>query len=349
MNQNPQFTQAMPPAYYQPPPWADPQRLAQKELRRSASRLAFAALASFPLQIIVVNVGFLLLTACGFDPYTAFGPGFVGGMPATAFYLLSSVSSFVSLLLPFSLFLLIGKRRLTDVILVEKNGTLNSLLIIPAAVCLCMLMNIPAGWLSQLFEMLGLNGAVNTESFTVGSVTDILTMLLSIVLVAPVVEEFAFRGVTVAIMRRWGDWPAVILSALIFGMAHYSFQALPVVVMGGFVMALLYVKTRNIWLNIIVHFLNNLIATLPIIVEYYCGTDIANLVNSISFLAVIVFGAAAGIALLIRRLRGHAVLGTPIQNGQPVRKKALWLFANPGFITYFVVFVIMAVVELYAV
>ena len=63
-------------------------------------------------------------------------------------------------------------------------------------------------------------------------------MFVSVVLVAPVTEEFAFRSVTTAVMRRWGDWPAVIFSALILGMAHYSIQSLPVVLTAGFVMAL---------------------------------------------------------------------------------------------------------------
>ena len=34
----------------QPPQWADPMKLEQKELRRAASRLSFAALAGLPLQ-----------------------------------------------------------------------------------------------------------------------------------------------------------------------------------------------------------------------------------------------------------------------------------------------------------
>lgn len=330
------------------PAWADPQKLEQKELRRASSRLSFAVLASLPIQMLLSMLASLLLMFCGVNLY-ALGANSIGGFPATAYYLLSSVVSFVSIVLPFSFFLFLGKRRLEDTILVEKTGALNGVLLVFAGLFICMIMNIPANLISQLLEQAGLNGAVNTESFTVNSAADLVTMFLAVVLVAPVTEEFAFRGVTAAVMRRWGDWPAVIFSALIFAMAHYSFQALPVVLMGGFVMALLYVRTRNIWINIFVHFLNNLIATLPIAVEYLFGTDAAQIADNAAFFAVVGFGISALVILLVRHFAGHPVFRSPMQHGIPVRNKALQLVVNPGFITYFVCFIAMAVIALYAV
>ena len=175
-----------------------------------------------------------------------------------------------------------------------------------------------------------------------------LTMFVSVVLVAPVTEEFAFRSVTTAVMRRWGDWPAVIFSALIFGMAHYSIQSLPVVLMAGFVMALLYVRTRNIWVNIFVHMLNNLLATLPIALEGLVGADAANIASNLLTYIVYGLGLIALVVLLIRNFTGHKVFRTPMQRGVPVRGKALWMFVNPGFICYYVLFVVMCIVTLYS-
>src|SRR5699024_374017 len=153
--------------------------------------------------------------------------------------------------------------------------------------------NIPANLISVLLESLGLNGAANTESFTVTTLPELLTMLLSVVLIAPVAEEFAYRGVATAVMRRWGDWTAILFSGLLFGMAHCSFQGLPVVLVGGFVMAFLYVRTRNIWISIAVHFMNNLIAVLPIAVNYLFGAEASTAVNVVSFYAVVLVGIAA--------------------------------------------------------
>lgn len=336
------------PAAWSVPAWADPQKLEQKELRRAASRLSFATIVSMPIQMLLFLLGSLFLMLCGVN-FFVLGGNTIGGFPATAYYLLSSIVSFLSIVLPFSLFLLLGKRHLSDAILVEKNGALNSVLLVFAGLGLCLLMNIPANLISELLNQAGLNGAVNTESITVGSVSDLLTMLLSVVLVAPFTEEFAFRGILVTVMRRWGDWAAVAFSTLLFAMAHFSFQVLPTVLMGGFVMALLYVRTRNIWINIFVHLLNNLVATLPIVVDYLFGAEAAELVNTVSFWGVIVLSAVSIAVLLARHLTGHPVLKEPMQSGTPVRGKALQLVLNPGFIAYFVCFLVMSVASLYAV
>ena len=330
------------------PAWADPQKLEQKELRRAASRLSFAVIVSMPIQILLSTLGMLFLMLCGVNFFLP-GGNTISGFPATAYYLLTSIDSFLSVVLPFSLFLLLSKRRLSDAILVEKNGALNSVLLVFAGLGLCLLMNIPANLISELLNQAGLNGAINTESFTVGSVADLITMLLSVVLVAPLTEEFAFRGIMVTVMRRWGDWAAVVFSAILFAMAHFSFQVLPTVLMGGFVMALIYVRTRNIWINIFVHLLNNLVATLPIVVDYLFGAEAAELVNVVSFWGVVALSAVSLVILLVRHFAGHPVFKEPMQHGTPVRNKALQLVLNPGFIVYFVCFLVMSVVALYAV
>ena len=186
-------------------------KLEQKELRRAASRLSFAALAGLPLQYIFINVAAIILMLCGVNLLAPTG-NTVGGLPATAYYLVASMMSYFSIVLPYALFLAVGRRRLRDTVLVEKTGALNGILLVLAGVFVCMVMNIPANLISVLLESLGLNGAANTESFTVTTLPELLTMLLSVVLIAPVTEEFAYRGVATAVMRRWGDWTAILFS-----------------------------------------------------------------------------------------------------------------------------------------
>lgn len=150
------------PVYYapvQPPKWADPARLEQKELRRAASRLSFATMTSLPIQVLWTTLATLILTVCGVN---FMGPNTIGGFPPTAYYLISSIASFLSIVLPFSFFLFFGKRKLSDTVLVEKNGVLNSVLLVFAGLAVSVLMNIPANLISQLLEGAGLNGDANT-------------------------------------------------------------------------------------------------------------------------------------------------------------------------------------------
>jgi uncharacterized protein len=84
----------------------------------------------------------------------------------------------------------------------------------------------------------------------------ILTFL-TLVVVAPISEELIFRGI---ILNRWAQkWnlpKAVIATSLFFGFLHIN----PIgISMLGLVLALLYLKTKTLWVPIAVHSMNNFI------------------------------------------------------------------------------------------
>lgn len=81
---------------------------------------------------------------------------------------------------------------------------------------------------------------------------------VSIVLVAPIAEEFIFRGI---LLQRWAvKWNlqvALVASSVLFGMLHLNVVGLS---MFGFVMGLLYIRTRSLFVPIVYHALNNALA-----------------------------------------------------------------------------------------
>lgn len=84
-------------------------------------------------------------------------------------------------------------------------------------------------------------------------------MLVSVLVVAPITEEFIFRGV---LLHRWGvKWgirPAIIMTSVLFGILHSNLVGLFVF---GVVMSLLYLSTRSLLVPIVAHSLNNAIAS----------------------------------------------------------------------------------------
>ncbi len=84
--------------------------------------------------------------------------------------------------------------------------------------------------------------------------------MVSVLIVAPVTEEFIFRGV---LLHRWGvKWgilPALLLTSTMFGVLHSNLVGLFVF---GLVMALLYLSTGSLWVSILAHSMNNAIASL---------------------------------------------------------------------------------------
>ncbi len=78
------------------------------------------------------------------------------------------------------------------------------------------------------------------------------------IVLAPLAEELVFRGLLLRYFRqRFGLWPAVALSSVLFAAVHLSAdQMLPLTLLGiGF--ALVYVWVGNLWASVVLHALWN--------------------------------------------------------------------------------------------
>lgn len=72
---------------------------------------------------------------------------------------------------------------------------------------------------AELEERLG--GATSSEeSGGIGGVSIVLLFLIT--LGGPILEEFAFRGILLSSLRRYGDNFAIVASAFLFGLVHYN-------------------------------------------------------------------------------------------------------------------------------
>jgi CAAX protease family protein len=79
--------------------------------------------------------------------------------------------------------------------------------------------------------------------------------------VAPVIEEFFFRGFLYQAFRsRFGVIGGAVLSGLIFGAIHFKPEYLVPLAVLGVVLALLFQKTGSLWPCILAHAMNNAIA-----------------------------------------------------------------------------------------
>lgn len=85
------------------------------------------------------------------------------------------------------------------------------------------------------------------------------------VVMAPVAEETYFRGwIFTGLRARWGLWPAMIVSSLLFALAHYEsthLYALAVFPL-GLILAALRARTGSARTSMVFHAVNNLIAFL---------------------------------------------------------------------------------------
>jgi sodium transport system permease protein len=85
-------------------------------------------------------------------------------------------------------------------------------------------------------------------------------LLLVIAITPAVCEELLFRGLILSGLRRYGQWPAIIISALLFALAHASIYRLLPTFCLGLMLGYIVVKTGSIYCSMLMHALNNGIA-----------------------------------------------------------------------------------------
>lgn len=88
-------------------------------------------------------------------------------------------------------------------------------------------------------------------------------MIFTVVIAAPVFEEYLFRGVILSALRPYGKWFAVIISSVLFALLHGAISQAICVFLLGAIMAYVVIKSGSLWLSICIHVINNAIALLP--------------------------------------------------------------------------------------
>lgn len=90
--------------------------------------------------------------------------------------------------------------------------------------------------------------------------------LLQTAAIPALVEEFAFRGVMLGMLRPYGDKFAIIITSVLFALVHGNFVQIPFAFCTGIMLAYCVVRTNNLWPAILVHFINN---AYSVLVSYF--------------------------------------------------------------------------------
>lgn len=84
------------------------------------------------------------------------------------------------------------------------------------------------------------------------------------VVVAPLVEEFVFRGLILrGLLGRWRPWAAIAVSSMMFGAIHLNPAQLPITISLGAILGWAYFRTRSLGLCVVGHAINNAATYIP--------------------------------------------------------------------------------------
>lgn len=144
----------------------------------------------------------------------------------------------------------------SDIIEIFSNDMLKSIL---AIVVLNIFFSYGMLYLSN--SILDVSQSINlTNSFLTGG-------LLATIIISPISEELIFRGVFLNRLRLIVPTLfAVLISSLLFAALH-SFGSIFSAFIFAICIAILYLKTDNIFVPILAHFLNNLLAELIVLID----------------------------------------------------------------------------------
>ena len=140
---------------------------------------------------------------------------------------------------------------------------------------------------------------------------DFFIALLVMAFVPAVVEEVFFRGGFQNMMHRstGNFWVAIIVTSLLFSAIHFSFYGFLTRLTLSIVLGLLYAQTRNLWMPILAHFINNAIGVGEV---YYLRTTGQSLEDGVGDKFPIWWGmiALAVFVFIYQKFQKHLTDGT---------------------------------------
>ena len=131
-------------------------------------------------------------------------------------------------------------------------------------------------WLKPLVEMESDTGQLVEGLLVMTSPWELFFSLVVIGLVPAIGEEMVFRGLLQQSLMRWVKRPtiAIILTALLFSLIHLQVQRFLAIFLLGLVLGLLFYWTKNLWICIAAHFLNN---AMQVVVAWFYQDKVAEL------------------------------------------------------------------------
>ncbi|MCM1578884.1 MAG: CPBP family intramembrane metalloprotease [Ruminococcus sp.] len=158
----------------------------------------------------------------------------------------------------------------------------------------------------------GSEGYVTDSITSVTLANDVTPLWVNILIelyaciIGPVFEELIFRGVLLEALRKYGNAFGIIASSIMFGLAHANYiQFIPAMVI-GMVWAYTAVKTGSLIPSMVMHIINNTIASLLMgMIEYAApnGDNILDLaqsmMNSLPLVAAVMLNMAVRVGCII--------------------------------------------------
>ncbi|MGN1432930.1 MAG: lysostaphin resistance A-like protein [Ruminococcus sp.] len=306
------------------------------------------------------GLGFFVFAYLASMYATSLGLGFMFG--AASFTSIDTVSIFFleifisvfSAFIPGLFYFLFSGKSISDTIKTSYVRQKELWAIVFVGMAVAMVANTASDMVQTNFSFFGLQNSVSMSE-DVSNPLEIILYIISTAIVPAFAEEFAFRGILMGTLRKFGDSFAIITSAIVFGAMHGNIAQIPFAFILGLVFAYVDCKTNSILPSIIIHFLNNFYAVMLDILQS-TGVFSDRIFMMIYFILIAVFCILGLLSFfyLIKKDKNYFRISdkSALQNDNDIsilltlKEKMKAFFINPGMLFVLNLFLIETVISL---
>ncbi len=213
-----------------------------------------------------------------------------------------------------------------------------------------MIANVATSIVVDNFSLFGIENTSSGLSSGDSSILSIVLNIVSTAIVPAFAEEFAFRGIVMGSLRKYGDTVAIIGSSVLFGAMHQNISQIPFAFILGLIFAYIDCKFNSIFPSIAIHFLNNLYAvTMSILRDASIVSDYVTTI--ISYSLIIFFCIAGFVSYIVLAKRNENIFKMSDKKNEIVselnlKEKMTAFLVNPGIILSLVLFLLTTITNL---
>ena len=295
------------PQYYQPPGYLpkqaffyqpSPKELEKTQLSKDCSTAVKTTIAIFVTMLVVAIIIEIVGVFCGIvedvpkmdDPYTGFTP--------VGFYMYEGLASLLSVFFPTLILARSSGTKLNELIPFKKISGKKLLAIVLAGTSLCMVAQIMATLIGINMSLFGIDINEGLDMKVGTSAFDIVMNTICTAIIPALVEEFAYRGLVLGVLKKHDNMLAVFGSAFLFGMLHGNFAQIPFAFVVGLILGYVRVKTDSMLPGILIHFCNNFYAVVAVTLSEVLPESYSGIVDVLFIVILIVIGFIATTYLL---------------------------------------------------
>lgn len=220
-----------------------------------------------------------------------------------------------------------------DLVPLEKPEKGNRLAMYFIGVAFCAFANIATSSASRFFEFFGIDYNVDYGETPKGFF-GFLLCLFATVIVPALVEEFAFRGLVLGSLRKYGDGFAVLVSSILFGLMHGNFEQIPFAFLVGLALGFIVVKTNSLLIASAVHATNNFVSVVFDFLPKSVSQDAQNVMYMIFLLICLTLGV---LALALSDNSNEMFKFNADTSESKLKQRFKWFFTSPVIIIFIVI------------